>query len=190
MAQISITLNSNINDVLREFEQLKPALQAAIRAGLRNGLSAIRGEIVRNMTTVFRTTSADGLRQSVQVEVKEEGKDLEGTIKTDKVYAKVHEFGTVGKGGTLPDIVPVKAKALRFEIPFATRIAPKEGPFRRLAKPQEIGKVIFSQRVSIPARPFFFPAVKENLEQIPKQIKEQVDAVTKGQQLIKGKLNG
>jgi hypothetical protein len=48
------------------------------------------------------------------------------------IYAFAHEYGVV--------IVPRKAKALRFEID---------------------GKVIFAQRVTIPARPYVRPSVKE-----------------------------
>ena len=46
-------------------------------------------------------------------------------------YAKIHELGTVGAGGTEPDIVPKSAKVLRFEVE---------------------GKVVYATRVKIPPR--------------------------------------
>lgn len=58
--------------------------------------------------------------------------------------ARLHEFGTVGKGGLLPDIVPVRAKALRW---FS-----REGTAAKSSN----GSWMFAKRVSIPARLGFF----------------------------------
>lgn len=65
------------------------------------------------------------------------GSDLDslqvGTFFNSSVsrYVHVQELGTVGKGGRLPDIVPVKAKFLRFVVD---------------------GKTIYAKKVSIPPR--------------------------------------
>jgi hypothetical protein len=54
--------------------------------------------------------------------------------------ARVHELGTVGKGGVLPDIVPRRAKLLRWFERVDTAALSSEGGWR------------FAKRVSIPAR--------------------------------------
>lgn len=173
MAEAHVQIDSNLAEVLKNFEALPATLQKALAGGLRLGLAVIKGAMQRNITNQFRSTSARGLRNSIFISVNE----LTGTIEVDKQYAKVHEFGTVGKGGRLPDIVPVRAKALRFTIHTANRIARiSGGVYRRLAKPQAVRQVIFCRRVSIPARPFFFPALNANLDEIPEQMRGQVDA--------------
>jgi hypothetical protein len=86
-------------------------------------------------------------------------------------YAHVHEFGTVGKGGQLPDIVPRRRKFLTIPLEKQyERVKPRsldlefvedtKGRFwlwddrrRRLA-------YRLVKKVSIPARPYFFPGVK------------------------------
>ena len=185
MSEISISVDSNVAEVLRAFEVLPKRIQDAARNGLRLGLEAIRGGVQQKITDTFRTTAAGGLRQSIQATVEGEGDQFEGRISSDKIYAAIHEFGTVGKGGTFADIVPVNAKVLRFELQTASRIAPKSGPWKflkspkqgqRIAKNREETNVIFCKRVSLPPRPYFFPAVRENLHQVPDQIKQQMDA--------------
>lgn len=178
MNEITIQIDTNLATILKNFEALPQRLQNALSAGLRLGLEAVRGGIQRRITTTFNSTSAGGLRQSIEVKVQPGA--LEGSVSADKNYAAIQEYGTVGKGGKFPDIVPVRAKALRFELQTATRIAPLNGPYRRLANPQAINKVIFSQRVSIPARPFFFPGVQDTLKQVPKLMDQQLNAALEG----------
>lgn len=174
MPTFSIQIDSNVAEVLRRFEVLPKRIQDGIRFGLKQGVSVMKGAIQRRITETFRTTSKDGLRKAIETEVDEAR--LEGRISASKNYAAVHEFGTVGKGGLLPDIVPVHARALRFELQTASRLAPVAGPYRRLAKPQAVTNIIFCKRVSIPARPWFFPAIEESLDSVPRQIRQQVNA--------------
>ncbi len=58
-------------------------------------------------------------------------------------YARIQEKGTVGAGGSMPDIIPKRAKALRFEID---------------------GEVFFSKRVAIPPRLEWFKTWDEYVE--------------------------
>ena len=55
--------------------------------------------------------------------------------------ASVHEFGTVGKGGTLPDIVPKRARFLAVPV-FGTNASRASKPLR----------IVLLKRVSIPPR--------------------------------------
>ena len=60
-------------------------------------------------------------------------------------YARIHELGTVGKGGSLPDIVPVKGKYLRFPV--------RDGG--TASRPKARGKVVgwvSVKKVAIPPR--------------------------------------
>ena len=76
-----------------------------------------------------------GLNRNATTEVI--GNDLDslvvGTFFNASVsrYVQVQELGTVGRGGQLPDIVPVRAKFLRFVVD---------------------GQVVFAKKVSIPPR--------------------------------------
>lgn len=72
---------------------------------------------------------ASGLKGSFRYVV--EGADLNSlTLRkySTKRYAKTHELGTVGAGGTMPDIVPVTAKALA--IPLEPAMTPAGVPRR------------------------------------------------------------
>lgn len=69
-------------------------------------------------------------------------------------YAKVHQLGTVGKGGVLPDIKPKKAKALfipltdRAETSIAVRTG-RLGERRRMATHDRKGQPIHTSGLSI-----------------------------------------
>ncbi len=54
------------------------------------------------------------------------------TVESDMPYAAVNQVGTRGKGGELPDIVPVKAKALFIPLTAAARNSQRVGD-KRLA---------------------------------------------------------
>lgn len=62
------------------------------------------------------------------------------------MVATMHELGTRGKGGSLPDIVPVRAKWLRFRVSSIVTSA-KTGKSRR-----KWSDFIFTKRVAIPPR--------------------------------------
>lgn len=174
MSEVSIQIDSNLASVLARFEALPSILQRAIRLGLYNGLSAVRGQMQRNMTTLFQSHGAGGMRQSVMIEVQNDAQQLSGRIWVASDYAHVHEFGTVGKGGRLPDIVPVRAKALHFTMKVGHIFMSGTGV--RLKKPQAILREVFCKRVSIPPRPFFYPALESHLDRVPRFIRQQVNA--------------
>jgi hypothetical protein len=78
-------------------------------------------------------------------------------------YARVHEFGTVGKGGRLPDIVPRKAKFLRFPVRDpGTATRPK-------ARSSKIVAWVSTKKVSIEPRLGFFATwAKFTKSEVPK----------------------
>lgn len=101
----------------------------------RPGLIRRSGNLARGM--LMRTTGAD--INSLETRVGWFDARL-------AMIARVHELGTVGKGGLLPDIVPKRAPFLVF-------------PLR--AKGRAVGKVegyVYTRRVSIPPRLGFYAA--------------------------------
>jgi hypothetical protein len=80
-------------------------------------------------------------------------------------YARVHEFGTVGKGGKLPDIVPRKAKFLRFPVRDpGTATRPK-------ARSSKIVSWVSTKKVSIEPRLGFFATwAKFTRNEVPKYL--------------------
>jgi phage gpG-like protein len=78
---------------------------------------------------------------------------------SDTPYAKVHQLGTVGKGGTLPTIYPRRARALWIPLTDAaarmgpTRMVVGRGGFRGAKSALVAGKdFIFAKKVDIPPR--------------------------------------
>lgn len=93
-------------------------------------------------------------------------------------YARVHEFGTKGKGGLLDDIKPKNVRWLTIPLHrMYERVRPRTLDLQFLIDKDE-GKTkawlwdVRRQRVayrllkkvSIPARPYFFPAVQQTTE--------------------------
>lgn len=89
-------------------------------------------------------------------------------------YAAIHELGTKGKGGQLPDIVPKNAGALTIPLlgqyvgrrarEFDLVIAKKKGSkFSFLKENRKGGKYAYLLlfQVSIPARPYIQPAIND-----------------------------
>lgn len=67
-----------------------------------------------------------------------------GRVGTGVPYGKVHEFGTVGAGGTLPDIEPRP-----------------ENPTGLLHFRGRDGRWVRTSKVAIPPRPFIQPAIQD-----------------------------
>lgn len=93
-------------------------------------------------------------------------------------YARVHEFGTVGKGGKLPDIRPKPPRRF-LTIPLDKeyrRVKPRTLDLEFVTDSKnrhwlwDLRKERLAYRlvrmVSIPARPYFFPALKNNQAKI------------------------
>ena len=101
-------------------------------------------------------------------------------------YARVQEYGTVGAGGTLPDIVPVRARVLAVPLPAARTAAGdvRGGPRNYngywlkttdnvlLFIEKATGKALFigKQRVAIPPRMKYRETFRKNLPEHKKRI--------------------
>lgn len=158
MIRIEFQNSTEIGNVIRRLgERATPIM--------RRGFMRISGEFL----LVFKTTRLRGrpglVRRSgnltrqfdQRTAVKETGNALAELRTTIGVYdrktvqyARVHEFGTVGAGGRLPDIVPRKAKFLRFPIRDpGTATRPK-------ARSSKIVSWVSTKKVKIEPRLGFF----------------------------------
>lgn len=99
-------------------------------------------------------------------------------------YGLVHHFGTGGAGGTLPDIVPTRAKALTIPYPGVTRTARsyadtfirKQTIFqavRRRGRWRAKPLFLLRPRVALPPRPYFGVSA-EDWRQIRERFKQTV----------------
>lgn len=78
-------------------------------------------------------------------------------------YGLIHHFGTVGAGGSMPDLVPTRAKALTIPYPGVTRTARSYADTfiaqatifqrRRRGRPRPL--FLLRRRVALPPRPIF-----------------------------------
>lgn len=103
--------------------------------------------IVQNAAKEKAPFRSGTLRRSIRTEPAEvSATHAAVVIGTGEVYAAVQEFGAV--------IVPVRARALRFEDP------PKSG------------HIVFAQRVHVPAHPYLRPAMDENIGNVAIEIGE------------------
>ena len=84
--------------------------------------------------------------------------EVVGRVGTSVPYGRIHEYGTVGAGGTLPDIVPKTAKVLRFQV--------KTGGAPRW---------VSTKRVKIPPRPFIRPAIEDASKKIVNRFLHEID---------------
>lgn len=121
----------------------------------------------------YKKGRSGGLRNSIQLELV--GRWPVVTAGGPGVpYAAVHEYGTVGKGGELPDIVPRRAKALT--IPASPDFVPlraresnlKLAVFGKTGKAALVtpeGEIAYwlVKRVAIEPRPYLAPAAEQVL---------------------------
>jgi len=75
--------------------------------------------------------------------------EVVGRVGTSVPHGKIHEYGTVGAGGTLPDIIPKRAKALRFQVGSGSG-----------------ARWVYAKRVKMPPRPYIRPAIKDAKQKI------------------------
>lgn len=157
-----------------------PEMQAALhRAGnlLRNAVTLS----IRSSGLKVRTGS---LLNAVNFEVGEaDGKPYVAVSIDGVKYARVHEYGTVGAGGKLPDIVPKHGKFLtipaarEYEQVTARQIfdrlqflAKGDGitgaRFMDTSKTPNVVAYWLKRKVAIPPRPFFLRAVMASLDQV------------------------
>jgi phage gpG-like protein len=106
--------------------------------GMRNAMFYVEKEAKSSFGIAGNLKVGTGLlRRSIHTTVKPEGSSVTGTIGSDVVYARIHEYG-----GT---IVPRTAKWLQFKVN---------------------GQWVRTDKVTIPARPFLTPAITKNQEKI------------------------
>jgi phage gpG-like protein len=108
-------------------------------------------------------------------------------VYTNCRYAHVHEFGTIGKGGLLPDIKPhnppyyltiplqpkyKKRRATDFDLYFARN---EEGRAMLFEKDTDEPAYLLLRKVSIPARPYFFPPIRGAVPEIIEKLKQVIE---------------
>lgn len=143
-------------DMTRPISKAILHVQAAAKAGCR----AVSGE----------------LRESIFVSVEQEGKHTVGTCYTNKLYAPYVEFGTGPKGqenhaGISPDV-----SVAYTQTPWWIH----ESQIDREAAERyhwfcvDTPKGRFYQCTGQPARPFMYPALKDNEEEVTQIIQDEI----------------
>lgn len=107
-------------------DQVPERLFGELRETLRNEGARWEGEM-QNRTRRNLRRRTGSLARSIRQDVRGSSlTDLELRAATTSPYAKVHEFGTIGKGGALPSIVPKRAKWLT--VPLQGNLTPAGVP--------------------------------------------------------------
>ena len=76
------------------------------------------------------------------------GENKSAVVASDATYSHVQEVGTIGKGGLMPDIVPVKAKALFIPTSSRGESSVAQGGIRRATRGPKIrGTQVFTPLV-------------------------------------------
>lgn len=107
---------------LRRFQTALRSQPRAMTANVREHFRKSGAEWQGAMLDRFRgspmRTRTGALKRSIRHRVKGASlRDIELRNVSTSRYARVHEHGTVGKGGKLPDIVPKRARALTIPLP-------------------------------------------------------------------------
>lgn len=162
-------LIKRLQDFQKKFEPENQERSALLhRIGMVTQV-AIKQEIMRWKAT-GHLWKRGALINSIQYRVEKNGVKV---FSAGVPYARIHEFGTKGKGGVLPDIVPKRRKWLT--IPLNTeyeRVKPRSLELEFLMDDRKKAwlwdvrkkRVAYRllKRVSIPARPYFFPGVRNS----------------------------
>lgn len=124
-----------------------------------------------------------GLLNSIRYEITSEGLEV-GSYGVP--YAATHEYGTVGKGGVLPDIRPVNAKNLTIPLETAYKRVTARQIFHNLTYVRSNGRAflydttvnrfayLLLKKVSIPPKPYLRPAIRDQVPEILKIIREYI----------------
>ncbi len=133
----------------------------------------LTGQVLKNKTGT--------LRRSISPEVSQSGTNLTGTVGTNIVYARIHEYG----GTTKPhDIIPTHRQALMWA--KASFIGPirmtKAGKFARRqgSEPFQFAKVVHHPGSKIPERSFMRTALREMEPEIRAQFENAITEVIGG----------
>lgn len=150
------TVQVDTREVTARYVRLTEDVRGRIRAVIIKDNPILAGKVRANLSGRVLNVRSGKLLNSIRNEMVENATSIYGRVYSQGVpYAGIHERG----GVTRPHvIVPVRAKALRFEVG---------------------GKVVFAQRVNhpgskIPARPYLAPALAEMTPQI---LRDLADAV-------------
>lgn len=111
---------TGIPDTQAKLRALRPALKRNLVAEIKRQAFALQALVVEKLSGVVLRVRTGTLRRSITTQVRDTGTGVEALVGTNVEYARIHEFG-----GTIhiPEITPVTAKALRFEMAGATVFA-------------------------------------------------------------------
>lgn len=154
------------------------AIEQMAKADLKRGIARSISLVQEEAKALCRAHSGE-LRNSIFTEVTEDGDVVKGTCYTNKEYARYVEFGTGPTGQDNHEGISPEASPVYTQSPWW--IHEGNGPneidretaefyhFFYVDTPQ--GR--FYQCTGQPARPFLYPALKNNEESILKIIKEE-----------------
>ena len=134
---IAIELMVNRKD-LESLEKMPKQMRMGLLKGMKKAMLFAEGEAKKSFNTAGHVKSRTGhLRRSIRSQVVDKGHVIVGSIGSNVIYSRIHEFG-----GT---IVPRTKEWLRFVID---------------------GRWVTTKKVVIPARPYLYPAIEENQRKI------------------------
>lgn len=107
-------------------DQVPERLFGELRETLRNEGARWEGEMQNRTRRVLKRRTGSLARSIRQDVAGSDLRSLELRAATTSPYAKVHEYGTTGKGGVLPSIVPKRAKFLT--VPIGDNLTPAGVP--------------------------------------------------------------
>ncbi len=132
-----ISLKFNKKD-LKNIKKFPKKFSVGLLKGLRDGMFFAEAAAKKSFGKTGKLQVGTGrLRSSIKSGVKQRIDSLIGYIGSNIIYAKIHEFGGI-----------IRARAAKF------------------LKFQVEGKWIIASQVTIPAKPYLEPAIKNNIAQI------------------------
>jgi phage gpG-like protein len=142
----------------KEFRSLKiDATVAGMKVNLRKGITAacifLENKVKDNLNNKILHRRSSNLWRSVTHKVTGSGAAVQGEVGPNMIYAAIQEFGGV-----------IHAKGdgyLTFPINVGSRFMSLRGN-KRLKSPKTITQWVRVKQVTIPARPYVFPALKQN----------------------------
>jgi len=139
---------------LKEVTDMAKYVRAGITVGMEKAMLFAEGEAKKSFNTSGHLQTKTGhLQRSIKHSVKSSGNIIIGSIGSNVVYARIHE-----KGGV---------------------ITPKVSMFLKFVG--DDGKDVYTKQSVIPARPYLYPAVNDNLVKISAIIEKSiVDEVNRG----------
>lgn len=184
---------------LDETEERLRAIQRGIARTTFNGMSRAAKYLERRVKQNLAAgkpsglTSKRTLRQSITSAAFTEGRSVVGAVGSPLVYARIHELGTQGRGGELPDIRPKNAKALTvplgklrgknaraadFPDAFVWRNPRTKKVFLARSNGAHLQLLfVLKDKVAIPARPYLSTTAAEERTQIVGILAKQVEAL-------------